>query len=78
MQRAAADSSAGFVFVIVNNQVARRPVTIGARDEATGMVAVLNGLQAGEQVIATPTTDIKDGTRVTIASDAPAAAGAKE
>jgi RND family efflux transporter MFP subunit len=78
VQRAAADSSAGFVFVIVNNQVARRPVTIGARDEATGMVAVLNGLQAGEQVIATPTTDIKDGTRVTIASDAPAAAGAKE
>jgi hypothetical protein len=48
---------------------------VGARDETTGRVAVLSGLQAGERVLLNPPADIGDGARVSVAEDvaAPAA-----
>ena len=60
------------VFVLVGNRVQRRPITIGARDEGTGRIAVLTGLQEGERVLLNPSSDIGDGTLVTLASDTPA------
>jgi RND family efflux transporter MFP subunit len=66
------------VFVVENGRVVRRPVQPGARDESTGRVAISAGLREGEAVIANPTSDIADGTVVTVAgADAPAAAPAR-
>ncbi len=64
---------AATVFVVQGNRVARRQVTLGARDEDTGLVAVLSGVQNGERVLLNPSADIGDGTPVSVASDAPAA-----
>ena len=69
------------VFVVENGRIVRRPVQIGARDEASGRIAILNGVREGEKVIANPTSDIVEGTIVTIAGSAgpaPAPAAAKE
>lgn len=60
------------VFAIVGNRISRRPVLLGARDEGTGLVAVLSGVRAGERVLMNPSSDIGDGTIVSIASDRPA------
>jgi RND family efflux transporter MFP subunit len=59
------------VFVVTNGRAVRRAVTLGPRDDAAGLVAITNGVQAGELVIVAPTTDIADGTPVTIAGDQP-------
>ena len=69
------------VFVVENGRIVRRPVQIGARDEASGRIAIVNGVREGEKVIANPTSDIVEGTIVTIAGSAapaPAPAAAKE
>ena len=59
----------GTVFVLTGNRVARRVVTLGARDAATGMIAVATGLAAGERVILNPSPDIGDGAVVSVAAD---------
>ena len=59
------------VFVVVNGRAARRVVTLGPRDDAAGVIAILNGVQAGERIIIAPTTDIADGTPVTLSGDRP-------
>lgn len=64
--------NAAVVFVLNTNRVSRRAVTVGARDDATGRVAVLTGLAAGERVLVSPSSDIGDGTRVSLAVDATA------
>jgi membrane fusion protein (multidrug efflux system) len=61
---------AAVVFVLSGNRVSRRQVTAGARDENTGRIAILTGLQAGERVLINPSSDIGDGTIVTLAADA--------
>jgi RND family efflux transporter MFP subunit len=61
------------VLVIQNGRVAKRPVTTGAADPSSGMVAVTSGLQAGEMVIVA-TAAIAEGARVQVGSS-PAAAG---
>jgi RND family efflux transporter MFP subunit len=58
-------------FVVTNGRAVRRIVTLGPRDDAAGLVAVLTGVQAGERVIIAPTTDITDGTPVTVSGDRP-------
>ncbi len=80
VQGARADGSGGHVFVVQGGRLAKRAVTLGARDEAAGTVAVASGLQAGEQVIATPTTDVAEGAAVRVAAptNAPTNAPAKE
>jgi RND family efflux transporter MFP subunit len=66
------------VFVVQNDRLARRPVTLGARDEAAGTVAVTSGLRAGERVLTRPTPTVADGQPVIVGGDqrasAPAAA----
>lgn len=61
---------AAAVFVLNGNRVSRRSVTVGARDEGTGRIAVLTGIQAGERVVASPSSDITDGTIVSLAANA--------
>jgi membrane fusion protein, multidrug efflux system len=83
VQGAGTDGSGAHVFVIRQGRINRRPVTLGARDEATGAVAVLTGLNEGEQVVANPTTDLRDGTIVTVSTAsasaaAPASGSAKQ
>ena len=65
--------TAANVFVLAGNRVQRRSVTLGERDSATGRVAVLSGLQAGERVLLNPTSDITDGAAVTLTADSAAA-----
>lgn len=65
-----------FVYVVKDGRVSRRAVTLGVADPSTGTVAIAAGVDAGEQVIATPSVTMQDGARVEIgtAAGAPAAA----
>jgi membrane fusion protein, multidrug efflux system len=54
-----------FVWAIEDGVVARRPVTLGSRDEARGVVAITGGLEAGQQVVVAPGA-IQEGTRVRV------------
>lgn len=67
-------SDSASVFALVGNKVARRSVKLGARDDVSGMVAVLSGLNAGDRVLLNPSSDIGDGTLVSIPQDRPARA----
>jgi RND family efflux transporter MFP subunit len=60
------------VYTVVGNRVSKRNVTVGARDDATGMVAVLLGLSAGEKVLLNPSSDIGEGTLISTPADQPA------
>ncbi|MBV6523118.1 MAG: Multidrug resistance protein MdtA [Gemmatimonadaceae bacterium] len=68
---AAVSDSAGRaqVFVIHDGKLALRPVTLGARDESRGFVAVTSGLTDGEQILARPVSGAANGLPVTIATD---------
>ena len=67
-----------FVLVVKDGRVVRRVVTLGATDPASGMTAILSGVEAGEQVIITPAV-LADQTRVQVASpDEPAPAAPRE
>ena len=69
------------LFVVENGRIVRRPVQVGARDEASGRIAIVSGVREGEKVIVNPTSDIVEGTIVTVAGSAapaPAPAAAKE
>lgn len=61
------------VLVVEGDSVVRRPVTLGARDDAAGVVAVLSGVAAGERVIVSPGT-VPEGTKVRLREAAPASA----
>ena len=61
-----ATESESAVFVIEGNQLARRVVTLGARDEGAGTVAVTSGLRPGERVLARPTASIAAGQPVVV------------
>lgn len=56
------------VFVVVGNRVNRRTVTVGARDDATGLVAV-TGINSGDRVLLNPSSDVGDGTLISAPSD---------
>jgi hypothetical protein len=45
-------------------------VTVGATDDAAGLVEVQTGLRVGERVLATSATTLPVGTPVTVADDA--------
>ena len=62
------------VFVLVGNKVSRRTVSVGARDESSGLVAVQSGVNEGERYLLNPSTDIGEGTVISIAGDRPASA----
>jgi RND family efflux transporter MFP subunit len=63
------------VLAIQNGVVTRKPIKVGPADPSTGMIAVTEGLQAGEIVIIA-STPIEEGARVQIGSRAPAPAPA--
>ncbi|MCC6242746.1 MAG: efflux RND transporter periplasmic adaptor subunit [Gemmatimonadaceae bacterium] len=74
VQGASANGTGGHVFILANDQLTKRDVSIGNRDELTGMVAVLSGVQVGDRVLRAPTAAIINGTRVRLANaDQPAA-----
>ncbi|MET0396934.1 MAG: efflux RND transporter periplasmic adaptor subunit [Longimicrobiaceae bacterium] len=64
------------VLAVVGDSVVRRAVTLGGRDDARGVVAVLSGVQAGERVIVSPGT-VPAGAKVRV-QEAGASAPAKE
>lgn len=55
-----------FVLAIEDGRVVRREVQTGLRDELTGMVAILSGIEEGEQVISAPVAAIEPGTQVRV------------
>jgi RND family efflux transporter MFP subunit len=57
------------VYVVVGNRVSRRSVTVGPRDDATGLVPVLTGVNPGERVLLNPSSDIGEGTLISTPSD---------
>ena len=61
-----------FVLAVADGRIARRDVTLGARDEARGIIAINSGLNAGDRVVATSTINLQDGAAVSVGSDAPA------
>ena len=60
------------VLVVDGDSVVRRAVSLGDRDDARGVVAVLSGVAAGERVIVSPGT-VPEGTKVRVRGAAPAA-----
>lgn len=58
---AAADGTGGSVFVIEGGKLVRRQVAVGSRDDAAGVIAIRSGVAAGEQVLRTPTSALRDG-----------------
>lgn len=58
------EGEALYVLVVVNDTLQRRPVTVGARDDATGMVAIAQGVSAGEMVLISPGDRLTDGMAV--------------
>jgi membrane fusion protein, multidrug efflux system len=65
----AGEGTQAAVYAIENGRLARRPVTVGASDDAQGIVAITSGLRAGERVLARPTTTIAEGTPVVVAAE---------
>jgi RND family efflux transporter MFP subunit len=59
------------VYVVIGNRVARRAIVAGPRDDATGLVAVLSGVKAGERVLLNPSSDIGEGTLISTPADKP-------
>jgi len=65
------------VWVIEGGQLARRAVTTGRRDEATGRVELLQGVPPGAQVLAARFDNLREGTKAAVvAKAAPVASGA--
>jgi hypothetical protein len=69
-----------YVLVIEGGRAVRRAVVTGAADLSRGLVGIASGLEAGAQVIITPTAAIAEGARIELsapaAPTAPAAAPA--
>jgi RND family efflux transporter MFP subunit len=66
--------TAAHVFVVENGRLVKRPVSLGARDEAQGLVAVTSGLRDGERVLTSPAPGTAEGTAVTVVADTSASA----
>jgi membrane fusion protein (multidrug efflux system) len=62
------------VLIVKDNRVQRRPVTLGDRDERSGLIAVLSGVQSGETVVVVPSADLHEGSSVIVAADSGRAA----
>jgi membrane fusion protein (multidrug efflux system) len=68
--RAVTDSAGvASVLLIEGGRLVRRRVSLGARDEAQGLVAVTEGLAEGDRVLAVPVPGAADGLAVTMGSD---------
>jgi hypothetical protein len=58
------------VWLIQEGKALKRPVVVGARDEARGVSQVTTGLQGGEQVIAAP-GEVTEGMSVQVGTVTP-------
>jgi len=58
------ENAQSVVFVVRGNLVERRAVTLGGADG--DRLEVVAGLQSGEQVVASPPAEVKDGARVAV------------
>lgn len=58
------DGERAFVYTIDNGVLAERPVTVGARDEASGLVEITGGLASGAQVVRTNLGTLRVGSQV--------------
>jgi len=67
----AVHDSAGtaYAYTIENGKLARRNLTLGARDESQHLVGIVSGLKVGERVLAVPVTGAAEGLAVTVAGD---------
>jgi RND family efflux transporter MFP subunit len=55
------EADTAWVMVLADGRLARRGIRIGLRDEGQGLVEVLAGLRAGEQVLTGPVEGLRDG-----------------
>lgn len=62
-----------FVFVVENNRIVRRAVTVTGRDDARGLAGVQGTLQEGDTVLVSPGANIEEGMAVRVEGQ-PAAA----
>lgn len=62
------DETGQVVYRIADGQATAIPVTVGLKDESTGMIAVTGDLRENDLVLVGPTTDITSGTKVALAS----------
>jgi RND family efflux transporter MFP subunit len=63
-----------FVWLVRDGRTVKQPVTPGVRDEARGVVQIVDGLEGGEQLIATP-GEVAEGMEVRVEGSAAPAAG---
>jgi len=62
------------VWVIADGKIARRPVTVGRRDERAQLVEIVSGLSPDERVIATKFDNLRDGLAARVLGGTPASA----
>ncbi|MFL6671741.1 MAG: efflux RND transporter periplasmic adaptor subunit [Massilia sp.] len=72
------DKGREVVYRVEGGQVVAQPVRLGMRNEDEGMVEVLDGLAPGATVISAKLDGVKPGSKVKLASPAPAAPADKK
>lgn len=70
------ESGQAYVFTIEHGKVARRPIRLGLREEQTGLVQVVEGIEQGASVVRASTIGLKAGLAATVKQ--PAAGARKE
>ena len=58
-----------YVFVVENGRLTKRAVSLGARDESRGLVAITAGLRDGERILTSPAPGTVEGIAVTVVAD---------
>jgi membrane fusion protein (multidrug efflux system) len=66
------DNAGAHVWLIEQEKLTRRPVVIGAREDATGLVEIVSGINAGDTVLAAPGA-VQEGMTVRVANATTAA-----
>lgn len=59
-----------YTWRVKGNQLARVDLQVGTRDERTGNIEVKSGLAAGDTVLRSPSSNLKDGQKVELAGGA--------
>lgn len=70
--RSEGDDRTPVVYVVASGKLARRVVTLGVTDEDAGLVQIVSGVQAGEQVVVGPVEGMTDGAPVEVVGAAAA------
>jgi len=68
------DAGQNIVWIIVDEKLAKRVVTVGRRDERAQLIEIVNGLDSSDRVIATKFDNLRDGLAAKIVGGTPAAA----